>query len=265
MKQLFKLSGLALAASFLVVACGGGSDEGGEVVLPEASVLCGSVGLQPKILNGANCAPPERSPVILLLVLGGDGQTRSCSGVLLTPNRVLTAAHCLPDGTRQVAAAQWKADGTYRLVNASKWVTHPSFSGDKSGFKNDAGVVTLKSGLSNPSMPLLVSNPSRSGDEVFISGWGMPEQQLAVGYARITKVNDTHVGFVYKGQASNTCTGDSGGPAYRAVGGRQGVVGLTSSGTVDGCGDGDNSLYTNIQTPVVLDFIRAQAPGAGEI
>src|SRR5690606_13139052 len=187
----------ALVTSFLV-ACGGSSDD--ELELPEASALCGSVGLQPKILNGANCAQPERSPVILLLALGGDGQTRSCSGVLLTSNRVLTAAHCMRPDTKQMAAALWQADGSYRLVYASKWVAHPSFTGDKSGFSNDAGVVTLKSGLPNPTMPLLVSSPSRAGDEVFISGWGMPEQQLAVGYARITKVNDIHVGYIYKGQ-----------------------------------------------------------------
>lgn len=265
MKQLFKWSGLALVTSFLVVACGGGSDDDEGLVLPEASALCGSVGLQPKIFNGANCAPPERSPVILLLALGGDGQTRSCSGVLLTPTRVLTAAHCMPSDTKQMAAALWQTNGKYRLVYASTWVAHPAFTGDKSGFRNDAGVVTLKSGLPNPTMPLLVSSPSQTGDEVFISGWGMPERQLAVGYARITKVNDIHVGYVYNGQASNTCTGDSGGPAYRAAGGRQGVVGLTSSGTADVCGEGDNSLYTNIQTPLMLNFIRAQAPGAGEI
>lgn len=263
MIQVFKWAGMALTVA-LLAACGGG-DGGGELVLPEANTLCNSLGVQPKIINGADCAQPERSPVVLLLSLGSTGQTQSCSGVMLTPTRVLTAAHCMPAGTQRMAAVQWKANGSGSLVYATSWVAHPGYTANGEGLQNDAGVVTLRSALSNPRMPLLVSTPSKVGDEVFIAGWGLPGQNLAVGYARITKVTESHVGYVYKGQGSNTCSGDSGGPAYRGIGGPAGVVGITSSGSIEGCGDGDNSLYTNIQTPRVLDFIRAQAPGLAEI
>ncbi|WP_157694133.1 S1 family peptidase [Hydrogenophaga crassostreae] len=262
MNSIFKWAGAALTAS-LLAACGGGGSS--ELVLPEANALCASAGLLPKIVNGADCAQPERSPVVLLLMLGGDGETRSCSGTMLTPVRVLTAAHCMPPDTQRIAAVQWKATGKGQLVYAAGWVAHPGFSAAGEGFQNDVGVVTLRSGMSNPAMPLLVSSPSKKGDEAFIAGWGQPGLDLAVGYVRMTKVNETHLGFVYKETGSNTCSGDSGGPAYRAIGGPPGVVGVTSSGSVAGCGDGDLSLFSNIQSPGVLNFIRAQAPGAGEI
>ena len=263
MNPILKWAGVAMAAS-MIAACGGGGGSS-ELVLPDANTLCASAGLTPKILNGAECAQPERSPVVLLALLGADGVQRSCSGTMLTPTRVLTAAHCMPPGTRAIAAVQWKANGKGSLVYASNWVAHPSYSTAGVGFQNDVGVVTFRTGMSNPSMSLLVSSPSRVGDEAFIAGWGLPGLDLAVGYVRMTRVDEAHIGYTYKGQASNTCSGDSGGPAYRGVGGPGGIVGITSSGSVEGCGDGDVSLYTNIQTPRVLNFIRAQAPGAGEI
>ena len=262
MNAIFKCAGVALAAS-LVAACGGGGSS--ELVLPEANTLCASVGLIPKIVNGAQCAQPERSPVVLLLALDAGGDTGSCSGVMLTPTKVLTAAHCMEPGTQRMAAVQWKANGQGSLVYASSWVAHPGYSSAGEGFQNDVGVVTLRSGMSNPSMPLLVSSPSKKGDEAYIAGWGEPGLELAVGFVRFSRVDETHIGYTYKGQASNTCSGDSGGPAYRGVGGPAGVVGITSSGSVEGCGDGDVSLFTNIQTPRVLTFIRAQAPNAAEI
>lgn len=263
MKNGFKLLGVAVSMALLLAACGGGGDD--EVSLPSAAALCSSVGVQPKIANGSNCASPEQTPVILLVVVGADGSSSICTGVLLTPVKVLTAAHCVPAGTRRVVAALWRADGSTAPVNATGWVAHPGFARSNGGFVNDAAVVTLAGALPNPTMPLLVSQPSGVGDGVFLSGWGGPGFELAVGFATLTLVNDTHLGFTYGGSLSNACAGDSGGPVYRAAGGRQGVVGLTSSGSAANCEVGDRSLFTNTQGASVLGFIRAQAPGAGEI
>ena len=40
------------------------------------------------------------------------------------------------------------------------------------------------------------------------------------------------------------------------------LIGITSSGTVADCGKGDGSLFTNAQSPAVINFIRSQAPEA---
>ncbi|MEX1168089.1 MAG: trypsin-like serine protease [Hydrogenophaga sp.] len=258
-----RLTGIAAAALVLTLsACGGGG--GDEATLPSAAELCNSAGVQPKILGGSNCANPSQSPVVQLVVVRG-GNAFSCSGVMLMPTRVLTAAHCLPDGTQRVAAAVYGASGAAQLVRAQSWVRHPGYSESPLGLLNDAAVVTLGSAMPNPTMPLLVSSPSRKGNGVYIAGWGLPSGDLAVGFAVLSDVTDLQLQVTFNGNLSNTCVGDSGGPAYRAVGGRQGVVGLTSSGTARACGAADNSLFTNTQSPGILSFIRAQAPGAAEI
>jgi secreted trypsin-like serine protease len=252
----------AVALSMALSACGGGGND--SVALPSPTELCASAGAQPKIFNGSDCANPQRSPVVQLLILEG-GNPYTCSGVMLTPNRVLSAAHCFPAGAQRVSAVVNDANGVVGLVAARSWVRHPDYQENFSTLLNDVAVVTLSEAMPNPTMPLLVSSPSRKGDEVFVAGWGLPNSELSVGYAVLFKVTALQLEVDFKGQLSNTCVGDSGGPAYRAVGGRQGVVGLTSSGTARNCGEADQSLFTNIQDPGILGFIRAQAPGAAEI
>lgn len=251
----------AVAVALGVAACGGGDSD---PVMPTAGDLCGSVGLQPKVFNGSNCANPRNSPVVQLAVLQG-GNTYTCSGVMLTPNRVLTAAHCLPAGTSAVAATVWDGNGGSQLLSAQSWAVHPQYLESYSSLVNDAAVITLNGAMPNPTMPLLVSQRSKKGDEVFFAGWGLPSGDLAVGFAKLTKVTDWQLELSFRGQLSNSCAGDSGGPVYRSVGGRMGVVGLTSTGTTRACGAADDSLFTNTQTDNVLGFIRSQAPGAAEI
>lgn len=246
----------------LLTACGGGG--GSSPDLPSSAELCASAGVQPKIFNGSNCANPSQSPVAQLEILDG-GKTHTCSGVMLTNNRVLTAGHCFSAGTQRVSAIVRGSNNAIQLIDAQSWVVHPGYTKTNAAVLNDVAVVTLVAAMPNPTMPLLVSNPSRKGDGVYMAGWGLPSRDLAVGYGVLSGVTDLQLVVSFKGQLSNTCAGDSGGPVYRAVGGRQGVVGLTSTGTTRDCGAAEESLFTNTQAPAILNFIRAQAPGTVEI
>lgn len=249
-----------MAASFSVImaGCGGGDDS---PQLPTAEALCSSIGLTPKVINGSNCSQPERAAVILLNVQSTTG-TSVCSGTLIAPTKILTAAHCLPAGTSRVLVGVWGANGSVVGRPARAWAVHPQFARTNAALVNDAAVIVMSTPMPNPTMAVMVGATTSAGQGVYIAGWGAPGFDLAVGFTSLTAVNDTSLRYTYTGTLSNTCGGDSGGPVYRNSGGRPAVVGITSSGTASNCGDGEESLSTNVQSPAVINFIRSQAPEA---
>jgi secreted trypsin-like serine protease len=245
-----------------LVACGGGGGSV-EAVDLDPTALCSSAGLQPKVVNGASCVSFKSTPVMLLVIQAADGSFSTCSGTRISVNQVLTAAHCVADSPRRVRAANFKSDTDFYGIDAISWVAHPAYSAN--GFVNDAAVVTFPAGLPNPTMPVLTSELARKGQAVFFAGWGLPSQELAVGSANLSAVEDALLIVKFDGTQSNTCAGDSGGPMYRLLPGGAALIGITSSGTAGECGAAERSNFTNAQTPSVLDFIQAEAPGAAFI
>jgi hypothetical protein len=124
--------------------------------------------------------------------------------------------------------------------------------------------VELEAAVNLPVMPLMLSQPVVAADEIQIFGFGTTESgtlgQLFSGEMRVSSVTPDHLISSFSGQGSNTCTGDSGGPAFLTVNGRVGIVGLTSSGFREDCAAGDTSLFANVQSADYFGFIRSVVP-----
>ncbi len=157
-----------------------------------------------------------------------------CSGAVVSPDAVLTAAHCFPEGA-QTMETQLLEICTGHAVDACDVRApvvaihvHPSY--DERNFDFDYAVVRTATSLAVEPAGLGNDAPS----VLRIEGFGRTEafEPTTSGFKRSVAVPVTAVTgdrLVY-GEA--TCSGDSGGPAYDPRDGA--VVGVTSSGPV-GC------------------------------
>ncbi len=257
------LSILALS----LVACrnggGDGGDGGGGGEPPLLTNACSVIGLSTRIINGTPCSDTN-SPVVRVNISSSEGEF-TCSGTLITSTDVLTAAHCFLQKTNV------RTSITFNGANVSGSASvHPAAAiatdGDQVSVDNDVAVIRLSRTVSGPTLPILTSQPIEPGDIFSIYGYGLDENGtlnvLRSGQSRVDSVDSQHIEAVYEGQGSNSCNGDSGGPAVMTTAANQpGIVGVVSSGSVLSCGVGDHSLYANVTSASALNFIQLRAPG----
>lgn len=157
-----------------------------------------------------------------------------CSGTLIAPRVVLTAAHCVVDHppTRVFVGTQPGVDGmTVAVVDVR---VEPSF--DRASLRGDVAALRLDRPIDAASWPVLPAEDAAAldGGELRLVGFGrtsaadtaLPRKRT--GAASIASV--AAASFEFAPSPSQTCAGDSGGPAFLTVGGVEYLAGVTSSG-----------------------------------
>ncbi len=258
---------LLMIISIAAATCGGGGGDGdGDQDL--SNNACSVLQLPVKIVNGTSCGGLQRSLVVRVVLVDRVGNQGFCSGTMLTASTVLTAAHCIVVARPvRVFVVNGEPLSSASLTEVDSWQVHPGFRGDGNALVADVAVLLLSSPLPLPSLPVLTSIPVQAGDILSIFGYGEDEngrfdfEELQSGEMRADEVATSFIRAKYRGEGSNTCLGDSGGPLIKTVGGTPALVGITSSGTEPDCGEGDNSYFTNLQDPAVLQFLQVEVPG----
>ena len=253
---------ITMACCLLFVACGNdsSSDNAGKCSALELTDAPAA-----KIINGTPCSGLSKSPVVVLLKNLPDGKTGLCTGTMLSPNKVLTAAHCL-DGAASIDILFGTTTDKFAYVTASSWSAHPAFSRDS--FTNDVGIVHSPVSLPIPNLPILASSTPKNGDKVSIFGYGITgngasiDGQLRAGSMTIGGIETGKIFAYFDAASSNTCSGDSGGPMLLQVGNQQSIIGTTSYGSSSNCSVGELSAFMNLQSPIIQSFIRSIAPDA---
>ncbi len=220
--------------------------------------------------------PSSDASVLAVIHTRPTGTRQLCTGTLVAPTLVLTAKHCvyedmggaawepIPTSDLSVAIGDSVASATDEIAVTSIATTAGPYHDGDGAIGGDLALLTLASAPAGLVPHAITLGAPAVSEAIRIVGFGYTE---AGGAGTLGTRNEGSAGIVSVAAgtftsegASWTCTGDSGGPAFRASDGA--LIGVTSIGP-RGC-PASESIYTRLDAQRALLEAAGLVP-AGEV
>ena len=209
-----------------------------------------------QILGGVPVGVGEFPAVVSVFTdVPGPG-IRFCSGTLITPGIVLTAAHCVDPGflglsdqeqVTQTTSIIFDSNDIFQpqgfSIPAAKTIKHPAFVDGFFEAGNDVGLVVLDTAITDRAPAVFDTTPGREliGADTTLVGYGRTNPTDPASEGKLFRLEETFVDCSLLGgfddnfllcldvrDGTGSCFGDSGGPAFVDLDGVPTIVGVFS-------------------------------------
>lgn len=254
MKTNTLLCSLLISSFVTAIACGAAEESGGALTEEADSIRGGRV--------------DRGHPAVGLI---GQASSTSaladtewiCTGTLIAPRVVVTAAHCMYGRThRRVAASRMRFTAGDQVFRATRARVAPAYAPNGDFDIDDLAVLTLDRAPAVEPIGIAKSEPLE-GDRAVVVGFGVtsadaPGRGTGAGVKRratihIDALSDREL--EYDASDRGACYGDSGGPVLQNLhdGNGEVVIGVTSRGSNVACDGIDVATRVDVFTEWIAE------------
>ncbi len=239
--------------------------------LAPADLTAETADLRTSRVLGGTSADLQATPTALVKNIVGF-YYYSCSGVLISPRHVLTAAHCI-FGSHTSSLEVTLGHKVYRAERYFIQSNYPMGTVSDYSASLDLGVIELKTPVRNVKPASLLGNMRLiPGTKLLVNGYGRHESSdttaspLESGRIASLVIRYLYSGVIktfYDDTSAATCAGDSGGPAFLSIEGLNVVVGITAQGSSKLSGgncfinDEGRSVLVDLTSLASQEFLRS--------